>query len=74
MKKKPSSNQALLARERLAERVNHAGAALLTNVPMAMSGLPDAVRLSYLALTAAAAALHIATGAAIWVVLVKLKA
>jgi len=74
MKKKPSSNQALLARDGLVRRVETAGAVLLTNVPMAMSGQPDNLRLSYLFLTVAAAAVHIATGVAAWVVRVKLPA
>lgn len=74
MKNRPSSKQALRARECLVRRVNHAGAMLLTNVPMAMSGLSDSVRLSYMALTVAGAALHIALGAATWVVFVKLRA
>ena len=73
-KKKASSNQAPLARESLVRRVKTAGAILLTNVPMAMSGQPDSVRMVYLVLTVAASALHIATGVAEWVVRVKLPA
>jgi hypothetical protein len=73
MKKKPSSNRPSLARESLVRRVQTAGNILLTNVPMALSGQPDNVRMIYLILTVAASALHIATGVAVWVVCVKLR-
>lgn len=69
-----STDQALLARENLVQRIERAGALLLTNVPMAMTGEPDWVREAYAAITIGAAALHIAIGAAVWVVRVRLKA
>jgi hypothetical protein len=74
MKQKPSSQQALLHREDLARRVNHAGNLLLTNVPMAMSGQSDQVRMAYAIITVGAAVLHVAVGAALWVVRVRLAA
>lgn len=69
-----SQDQALLARESLVKRVEYAGYLLLTNMPMAMSGQPDRVTAAYAVITAGAAVLHIAIGAAVWVVRVRLKA
>jgi hypothetical protein len=74
MKPEPSSKQALLAREHLVHCVKRATAMLLTNVPMAMSGQPDHVRMAYAFVTAGAAALYVASGAAVWVVRVRLTA
>lgn len=74
MKKNRPHDQALLARESLVKRVDLAGLMLLANVPMAMSGLSDEVRAAYTAITVGAAVLHVAIGAAVWVVRVKLKA
>lgn len=74
MTTEPHHDQAPLAREGLAKRVELAGLVLLTNVPMALSGQPDQVRAAYAVITVGAAVLHIAIGAAVWVVRVKLKA
>ncbi len=74
MKNPSHHDQALLARESLVKRVELAGYVLLTNVPMAMSGQSDQVRAAYAVITIGAAVLHIAIGAAVWVVRVKLKA
>lgn len=71
MKRKPSSKQDLLAREYMVRCIQRSGALLLTNVPMAMSGLPSDLRMGYLVLTVAGAVIHLATGAGVWVVRVK---
>ncbi len=55
MKNPIHHDQALLARESLVKRVELAGYMLLTNVPMAMSGLTDQVRVAYAAITVGAA-------------------
>lgn len=71
MKLKPSKNS-LPAREYLANCVMRSGAALLSDVPMAMTGQPTSVKPAYAFITVGAAALHIATDAAVWVVGVRL--
>lgn len=74
MKNPLHHDQALLARGSLVKRIELNGYMLLTNVPMAMSGQSDQVRAAYAAITVGAAALHVAIGAAVWVVRVRLKA
>ena len=73
MNTKHSSKQSDQARDELATCIKASLAILLTNVPVAMHGLPSSSKWGYALMTVSVVALRIAAGAAVWFVRVKLK-
>jgi hypothetical protein len=72
MKPKFSSKQSDQARDELVACVKASLAALLTNVPVAMQGLPSSAKWGFALMTVSVVALRMAAGAAVWLVRVKL--
>lgn len=72
MKPKISSKQSDQAHDELAICIKASLAALLSNVPVAMQSLPSSVKWGFALVTLSVAGLHIAAGAAVWFVHVKL--
>ena len=72
MKRKSTSKQSHLAREELVACVKNSIAALLSNVPVAMTDLPPEMKFGFALLSFVVVGFRIAEGMTIWVVRVKL--
>jgi hypothetical protein len=59
------------ASEKLAQAIEQCLPALLSNVPMAMSSLPNAAKLGFAVVSVSVVAMRIAVGSAAWLVRTK---
>lgn len=74
MKLTTDSRLVLRVRKHMVKWVVLTHALLLTNIPMALSDIPDSQKLGYALVTGSSILFGIAGGLALWLVAVKLKA